>query len=244
MSSALTSWKEIAGYLGKGVRTVQRWERDMGLPVRRPHHRNKGLVLALPEDIDSWLQSRYTLNVSAPDSDPQFARLRDELAQLKTENEALRHDLENLAAMVLAATHSDAPLNGASDNSRRHHSRPLDAAARKHQDYAELREMSRNIRAVAALHLNTSAGNGIAFQPELSLVSRLCAAAETGLAQGNLAEARKLVVALRRNCEEIRSRVDGPSHLPEEVRLGLRRQLAQFESRILSIQVRCSSAAS
>ena len=26
--SVFTSWKEIACYLGKGIRTVQRWERD------------------------------------------------------------------------------------------------------------------------------------------------------------------------------------------------------------------------
>ena len=31
----LDSWKEIAAYLRKGLRTVQRWERTEGLPVRR-----------------------------------------------------------------------------------------------------------------------------------------------------------------------------------------------------------------
>jgi hypothetical protein len=31
----LAGWKEIAAYLGKSVRTVQRWERDYGLPVHR-----------------------------------------------------------------------------------------------------------------------------------------------------------------------------------------------------------------
>ena len=31
----LDSWKEIAAYLGRGIRTVQRWERDEGLPVHR-----------------------------------------------------------------------------------------------------------------------------------------------------------------------------------------------------------------
>jgi DNA-binding transcriptional regulator YiaG len=35
-STVLSSWKDIAQYLGKGVRTVQRWERHLGLPVRRP----------------------------------------------------------------------------------------------------------------------------------------------------------------------------------------------------------------
>jgi hypothetical protein len=32
----LTSWRNIAKYFGKDVRTVQRWERKLGLPVRRP----------------------------------------------------------------------------------------------------------------------------------------------------------------------------------------------------------------
>jgi len=31
----LDSWKEIAAYLKRGVRTVQRWERSSGLPVYR-----------------------------------------------------------------------------------------------------------------------------------------------------------------------------------------------------------------
>jgi hypothetical protein len=31
----LDSWKEIASYLGRGVRTVQRWECEEGLPVHR-----------------------------------------------------------------------------------------------------------------------------------------------------------------------------------------------------------------
>jgi hypothetical protein len=34
----LKGWKDIAKYLGCGVRTVQRWEK-LGLPVRRPAHR-------------------------------------------------------------------------------------------------------------------------------------------------------------------------------------------------------------
>jgi hypothetical protein len=42
--------------MGKGVRTVQRWERDFGLPVRRPPGlRNRRAVLALPTDLDAWV---------------------------------------------------------------------------------------------------------------------------------------------------------------------------------------------
>jgi phage terminase Nu1 subunit (DNA packaging protein) len=52
----LNSWKEIANYLGRGVRTVQRWERDLGLPVHRPKGKDRSAVLAFPEELDKWLQ--------------------------------------------------------------------------------------------------------------------------------------------------------------------------------------------
>ena len=34
----LTTWNEVASYLGKGVRTVQRWEANLSLPVRRKNN--------------------------------------------------------------------------------------------------------------------------------------------------------------------------------------------------------------
>jgi CheY-like chemotaxis protein len=54
-SSVLHSWKEIARYLGCGVRTVQRWEHDLGLPVRRPRGEIRSAVIALTADLDAWL---------------------------------------------------------------------------------------------------------------------------------------------------------------------------------------------
>jgi hypothetical protein len=51
----LNSWKEIAAYMGRGVRTVQRWERELGLPVRRPRGRSRSAVIALAADLDQWL---------------------------------------------------------------------------------------------------------------------------------------------------------------------------------------------
>ncbi|HVT97655.1 MAG TPA: hypothetical protein VHE33_09120 [Acidobacteriaceae bacterium] len=64
-SRILTSWKEIAQYLNKGVRTVQRWEQDFGLPVRRPHGANKKAIIARTSDIDLWLATRCTTRISA-----------------------------------------------------------------------------------------------------------------------------------------------------------------------------------
>jgi TolB-like protein/thioredoxin-like negative regulator of GroEL len=50
----LGSWKEIAAYLKRGVRTVRRWEREEGLPVHRHMHRALGSVYAYKSEIDSW----------------------------------------------------------------------------------------------------------------------------------------------------------------------------------------------
>jgi len=52
----LNSWKEIAAHLGRGVRTVQRWEQGLGLPIHRPRGRNRSAVLAFPEELDQWLR--------------------------------------------------------------------------------------------------------------------------------------------------------------------------------------------
>jgi hypothetical protein len=54
-SEVLNSWKEIAAYLGRGVRTVQRWEHDLALPVRRPRGKERSAVIALKPDLDRWL---------------------------------------------------------------------------------------------------------------------------------------------------------------------------------------------
>jgi hypothetical protein len=50
----LNGWKEIAQHVGRGVRTVQRWENE-GLPVRRPVGRPRTAVLAFSDEVDGWL---------------------------------------------------------------------------------------------------------------------------------------------------------------------------------------------
>ncbi|MCC7174338.1 MAG: hypothetical protein IT159_04005 [Bryobacterales bacterium] len=54
----LDSWKEIAGYLRRGTRTVQRWEREEGLPVHRLQHDKLGSVYAFRSELDAWWRSR------------------------------------------------------------------------------------------------------------------------------------------------------------------------------------------
>ena len=63
LDGRLDGWKEIAAYLNRGVRTAQRWERDLGLPVRRLGTGGAEVVYAFRAELDAWLlrQSRAGL---------------------------------------------------------------------------------------------------------------------------------------------------------------------------------------
>jgi hypothetical protein len=103
-TAVLTSWKDIARYMGKGVRTVQRWELDFGLPVRRPQGSNKKAVLARPHDLDAWVALRCTSRSQQPPraadrSVPQFSKLALLNAQIETSRK-LREDNHELMAQV------------------------------------------------------------------------------------------------------------------------------------------------
>lgn len=57
----LGSWKEIAVYLKRGVRTVQRYERQFHLPVHRAGASDHtSSVMAFTDEIDGWLQAAET----------------------------------------------------------------------------------------------------------------------------------------------------------------------------------------
>jgi hypothetical protein len=51
----LGSWKEIAGYLGRDVRTAIRWEKERGLPVHRTNGNGRPGVHSSSVEIDGWL---------------------------------------------------------------------------------------------------------------------------------------------------------------------------------------------
>ena len=56
----LDSWKEIAAYFGRDERTVKRWEKERGLPIRRlPGAR--GGVYAFTDDLAHWMEARNSI---------------------------------------------------------------------------------------------------------------------------------------------------------------------------------------
>jgi Tol biopolymer transport system component len=62
----LGSWKEIAGYLKRGERTVRRWEKAEGLPVHRHIHERAASVYAYPIELDAWVQTREAKSDASP----------------------------------------------------------------------------------------------------------------------------------------------------------------------------------
>lgn len=97
----LNSWKEIASYMGRGVRTVQRYEVQYGLPVRRPAAKSRSAVMATRGEIDAWVaaapfRERYELSkVSAKQlSAPSVSAINDGLAKMHE----LRHQMLELRA--------------------------------------------------------------------------------------------------------------------------------------------------
>lgn len=84
----LDSWKAIAEYLRRDVGTVRRWEKHLGLPVRRvPGGRGRS-VFAYTSEIDSWLKA-------APSVEPVVAPVAASLR-------AWRHWLAGTATIVAA----------------------------------------------------------------------------------------------------------------------------------------------
>lgn len=65
----LVGWKEIATYLGKTERTVKRWGKSRGLPIRRVPGVAKTSVYAYPGELDRWLESASV----EPDVDADLA---------------------------------------------------------------------------------------------------------------------------------------------------------------------------
>ncbi len=65
----LDSWKEIASYLKRGVRTVQRWEHTAGLPVHRLPQDRQGSVFVYKSELDAWWAGRS--QTDAPSGEPE-----------------------------------------------------------------------------------------------------------------------------------------------------------------------------
>jgi hypothetical protein len=62
----LNSWKEIAAYLDRGVRTVQRWEHEFRLPVHRIGKGKRSPVYAVVTELNFWIATTGVLRPTQP----------------------------------------------------------------------------------------------------------------------------------------------------------------------------------
>ena len=84
----LTGWKEIANYLHRGVRTVQRYERERALPNHRPAGKVLAGVVAIQTELDNWVTTSAKRKDSRPNRwslNAQTNRLRANFLQIDCE---------------------------------------------------------------------------------------------------------------------------------------------------------------
>ncbi len=80
----LNGWKEISNHIERGVRTAQRWEVRLGMPVHRPALKDRSAVVAFTDELDRWLSRTApdTLNENGEGSDEPLLRVHQNLSTL------------------------------------------------------------------------------------------------------------------------------------------------------------------
>ena len=103
-----SGWKDVANYLGKSVRTVQRYERELGLPIRRPAAEGTIAVIATKAELDAWISAsplraafrRTEARVDNAGLLKEFRMHVKELHQLRHETAQLRQAVNASLALL------------------------------------------------------------------------------------------------------------------------------------------------
>jgi hypothetical protein len=70
----LSTWKEIASYLGVKIRTCYRYEKKYGMPVHRMEDSPKSRVYAYRDELDRWMESNFGKKTSIENRDSQKSK--------------------------------------------------------------------------------------------------------------------------------------------------------------------------
>ena len=99
----LRSWREVAHYLHRGVRTVQRWEKALHLPVHRVTTGSE--IFAFTAEVDAWFLS-VARNSSAPaDGESKNWREIAEQAAVEEDPEKLMQLVTELNRLLVREEH-------------------------------------------------------------------------------------------------------------------------------------------
>jgi len=102
MSEILRSWKEIAAYAGASVRTLQRWEREFRLPVRRIATKKGSVVFAFRSDLDTWFRARtQTAEMTVRDEHFRMMFMNSPLPSMVVDNSRKILDLNDAFCELL-----------------------------------------------------------------------------------------------------------------------------------------------
>src|SRR5690348_1731708 len=114
----LSGWKQIADHLGKGVRTVRRYERELSLTVRRPAGKSSVSVIATADELDAWVTTspiRSQFELARPTANTEMLeelrRNVREMSRLRRETQEVRHGISESLELLRTNIRSAMPGN-------------------------------------------------------------------------------------------------------------------------------------
>lgn len=80
----LNGWKEISQHIERGVRTAQRWEALLGMPVHRPALKDRSAVVAFSDELDRWISrtAAVALDANGETSKEALVRVHENMSAL------------------------------------------------------------------------------------------------------------------------------------------------------------------
>jgi hypothetical protein len=90
----LNGWKQISNHIDRGVRTAQRWEALLGMPVHRPALKDRSAVVGFSDEIESWLSR------TSPDERNECVEAEDQAPHVNDWNERLERALDNMNTLM------------------------------------------------------------------------------------------------------------------------------------------------
>ena len=163
-AEVLNSWKEIAVYTGRGIRTIQRRERELGCPVRRPREKSRSAVIAIKTEIDRWFRMSHRPTNGSSLRDRHFetqTRLLRNAETLEARASRLVDCCGVLKREIDRAVEIGSRLQISCQSSR---ARRMDAVVSRSEKYANMdrlkQQAQRATDLVTAIQTSVAAGGG------------------------------------------------------------------------------------